>query len=180
MGADLRAANRSYMINQNYHSKNLRQHRSYKNGVFFVTKCLQPRRALLLPKYRKIISEALIFYAEQEKITLAAFVVMPDHWHLLCAPNQHQSISKIISSIQMWISNHTGKYLTSHDATWHKGFYETKIRSSKQFSYICQYIENNPVAKGLVDKKNEWNDSSANQQYVSKIKRPWPWKFEND
>jgi REP-associated tyrosine transposase len=168
------------MIDQNYHSKNLRQHRSYEKGVFFVTKCIQPRKPLLLSEYRKIISEALIFYARQEKITLAAFVVMPDHWHLLCAPNHNQSISQTIASVQGWLSRHTGKYLQTHGVIWQKSFHETKIRSSKQFSYVCQYIENNPVSKGLVGKKSEWSDSSANDKYIDGVQRPWAGRFEYD
>ena len=168
------------MVDTIYHSANLRQRRYYGSDTFFVSKCIQPRKPLLLPEQREIISEALLFYVKQGKIILAAFVVMPDHWHALLAPVGGKTLSQTIAGIQMWVSNNTHDYLEKHDAEWQTGFYETRVRSSKQFSYVYNYIENNPVVKKLANAKEEWNDSSANIKYIDKMQRPWPWRFEYD
>jgi REP element-mobilizing transposase RayT len=168
------------MVDNKYHAKNLRQHRHPGDGTFYITKCLKPRIPLLHTEQRIIISDALIHYAKMGRIDLASFVVMPDHWHAVIASNQDMSISKTVSMLQNWISNHTFEYLKNHGASWQKGFYETRIKTSKQFNSICSYIEYNPVAKGLVDNIAAWDASSANVKYSGMVLRPWPWRFLDD
>jgi REP-associated tyrosine transposase len=168
------------MVKELFHSKKLRQHRHAGSGTFFVTKCLAPRMPLFQLEQRKIIADALAFYADQDKISLAAFVVMPDHWHAVFASNQDIPVSQVITALQVWIAKHTGEYLRQSGSFWQKGFHEKRIRSSQQFNYICNYIEYNPVDKGYADSPDAWDASSANRQYIDKMLCPWPWRFEND
>ena len=41
--------------------------------------------------------------------------------------------------------------LTKHDTTWQDGYYDTHVKTGKQFEYVAYYIEQNPVAKALAD-----------------------------
>ena len=67
------------------HSKALRANRSLQEGAtFFVTKCLFPRKPLLTTtRVADEIVATLRFSVKEKRILLAAFVVMPDHWHAL-------------------------------------------------------------------------------------------------
>jgi REP element-mobilizing transposase RayT len=68
------------------HSHNLRHHRQMEGaGIFFVTKCLEPRQPAIDDRVASEICAALCFYAAKKLIALAAFVVMFDHWHALLA-----------------------------------------------------------------------------------------------
>ena len=164
------------MVEKIYHAKNLRENRHEGNGIFFVTKCIQPRKPLLTSEYRKIITDNLLFYAEKNIIELAAFVVMPDHWHAVLASNEAKSIGQTISSIQRLTSRQTKDYLRKHNVSWQKGFYETRVRTLKQFNYICSYIEENPVKKGFTENKCNWIHSSANPEYAHLLACPNLWR----
>jgi len=72
-------------MTEDRHSRNLRLHRwSDVPATFFVTKSLQPKKPLLDLDRRQVIVSAFAYALEQERIFLRAFVVMPDHWRLVC------------------------------------------------------------------------------------------------
>ena len=56
--------------------------------------------------------------------------------------------------------------------SWQDGYHDTRIRTVKQFAYVMNYIEQNPVKKGLADNPSGWKDSSATQTDL--LTDPWP------
>jgi REP element-mobilizing transposase RayT len=106
--------------------------------------------------------------------------VMKDHWHALVGipPNRH--LSDTMSNLNEWISRKTNTLIVAHQCVWQDGFYDTRIRSTKQFRYVCSYIEFNPVNAGYVSVPDGWEWSSANSRFEKSLLRPWPWKFETD
>jgi len=164
------------------HSKALCAHRSLEVGAtFFVTKCLLPRRPLLITT--GIVDEivtTLRFSVEKKKILLAAFVVMPDHWHALISAIPPLTLPMAMHRIDGWIGRSSVLALETEDVHRQDGYHDTRIRSSKQFRYVMNYIESNPVEKGLVAKADAWRWSSANPEHRAILTRPWPWTFEQD
>jgi REP element-mobilizing transposase RayT len=169
-------------MNEDAHSKKLRQNRRMDGaGVFFVSKCLAPRKPLLhLPQAGEIIGSALTHYAKIEKMNVAAWVVMPDHWHALVGVPFGETLPQLMSSLQRWFGRQFGDWLASHGTAWQDGYHETRIRSARQFGFACDYIEENPVRAGLVAVRDEWSFSSANPAHRQFLLRPWPWPFEKD
>ncbi|NKB24020.1 MAG: hypothetical protein GKR87_06520 [Kiritimatiellae bacterium] len=55
---------------------------------------------------------------------------------------------------------------------WQDGYYDAKVHSSKQFTYVRTYIENNPVKRGLVQSPEQWEWSSAHSQYTDILISP--------
>ena len=164
------------------HAENLRSNRRKNHpGPFFVTKCLQPRRNLLADATIACeISEPLTFSVRDNRIHLAAFVIMPDHWHVLFTVHSPWTLPRLMKSVGNWVSRKTSHRLKGSDTIWQDGYYDTRVRSGKQFQYILDYIENNPVKKGLVASRSLWNWGSANPEYKNILTRPWPWMFELD
>ena len=70
----------------------------------------------------------------------------------------------------------TSEFTDSYQTTWQDGYYDTRIRTAKQFGYVTSYIEQNPVAKGLVDKPEQWDTSSARRTDL--VTEEWPWLFD--
>ena len=64
---------------------------------------------------------------------MAAFVVMPDHWHALLATLDGEPIHQRMHTLGSWIGRHTKAAMTKHHVCWQDGFFETRIRSGKQF-----------------------------------------------
>ncbi len=111
---------------------------------------------------------------------IAAFVVMPDHWHLLFAPMDPLDIASWMRMAMRWIARCTNAELQSYGCEWQEGYYDTFIRSGRQFSYVFNYIEANPVRAGLVTHPEEWEWSSAHPRWREILRRPWPGVFEKD
>ena len=78
-----------------------------------------------------------------------AYVIMPDHCHLLIAPRAEKTISNLMRSWKSFLSR-------NHRITWQKDFFETRLRSTESASEKAHYMELNPVRAGLVANSKEW------------------------
>jgi len=54
----------------------------------------------------------------------------------------------------------------------------TLIKTSRQFTYVALYIEENPVKKKFVTTPHEWEESSAKRRDL--VTDPWPWVFDRE
>ena len=163
------------------HSRNLRLHRRMtESGCWFVTKSVAPRKPALDDAARAAVCGSFRFYASRGVMTMAAFVVMPDHWHLLLAPKADSTISAFMRNLCRWISRETKQRLYEIGCEWEDGYYETRVQSARQFHFISDYIEENPVRAELCGTRNEWQWSSASPVFRDCLTRPWPWLFEKD
>jgi REP element-mobilizing transposase RayT len=149
-------------------------------GTWFITKCLEPKMPLLIPGIGDIIAGAIEFYAHAEHLMVAAFCVMPDHWHLVGSPNTPSSLSRFMAKIDRWIGGHSDEFLQQKGCAWQDGYHDIRVRSGKQFRFFCGYTEANPVEEDLAEKAENWHWSSANARFREILTRPWPWSFEQD
>src|SRR4051812_27021055 len=158
------------------HSKNLRLHRlSDLSATFFVTKSLSPKKPLLNSKSQQLITDSFRYALEHERIYLRAFVAMPDHWHALFALRDPWTLSRFMHSLMSHVAAETSAHLSRHGSTWQDSYYETQIKTARQFEYVAYYIEQNPVKKGFVECPEEWAASSAARTDL--VTDPWPWLF---
>ncbi len=159
------------------HSRNLRLHRlSDIPATFFITKSLHPKKPVLDKDVRDIIVSALAFAVQEKRIYLRAFVVMPDHWHALFALREPWVLPKFMHVLMSHVAGKTSAVLRTYQTCWQDGYYDTRVKTSKQFEFITYYIEQNPVAKGLVENPEEWEASSAKRTDL--LTQPWPWLLE--
>jgi REP-associated tyrosine transposase len=159
------------------HSSNLRLHRlGDLPATFFVTKSLIPKKPLLNPDLRQVIVAAFEYALRRERIYLGAFVVMPDHWHALFAVREPWTLSRFMHSLMSHVAAETSSHLGFHGSSWQDSYYETRVRTERQFRYIAHYIEQNPVKKEWVENAAEWDASSAAKTYL--VTDPWPLLFE--
>jgi REP element-mobilizing transposase RayT len=159
------------------HSQNLRLHRlSNTPATFFITKSVLPKKAILDKTAREIIVSAFAFAVQRERIYLRAFVVMPDHWHALFALRQPWTLPKFMHHMMSYVGGKTNALLTSHKTSWQDSYYDTRVKTAKQFQFVSYYIEQNPVVKGLIEKPAEWDASSARRRDL--VTDPWPWLLD--
>jgi REP element-mobilizing transposase RayT len=149
-------------------------------GTWFITKCLHPRRALLAGDAGKVIADALPFYASRGDVVLGAFCVMPDHWHALLSPVRPRALPAFMRSLDHWVTSQNGSVLAGGGCRWQDGYQDTRIRSTRQFHFVRNYIHGNPVEKGLVLCPEDWLWSTAHEAYARCATIPWPWRFEQD
>jgi REP-associated tyrosine transposase len=155
------------------HSRNLRLRRlSDTAATFFTTKTLHPKEPVLDEEPREIIVSAFTFAVRQQRIYLRAFVVMPDHCHALFALRGQWVLPKFMHAFMSYVAGKTFSILQTHHTSWQDGYYDTHVKTAKQFQFVARYIEQNPVAKGLVEKPEEWKASSAKRKDL--VTDPWP------
>ena len=91
---------------------------------------------------------------------LSAWVVMPNHVHLLILP--HQPLPRITH----WIKGRTARESNLRlerrgEPFWQHESYDHWVRNEKEFQGIAAYIEENPVKAGLAATPEDWPWSSA-------------------
>jgi REP element-mobilizing transposase RayT len=110
------------------------------------------------------ISSVLIETLEKfdgEKYKLFAWVIMPNHVHLLLRPEESISLAEIMHSIKSYTSHEANKILKRKGRFWSKEYFDRFIRNQEHFVKTFDYIENNPVKAGLCKDKCDWKFSSA-------------------
>ncbi len=93
--------------------------------------------------------ETLFRYRDQGRFQLHAFVVMPDHVHVLITPAIDQSTSRCVQFIKGGYSFAIREQ--SAGEIWHPGHHEHRIRDSEDFHNQRQYIANNPARKNYAE-----------------------------
>lgn len=90
---------------------------------------------------------------------LHAFVLMPDHFHLLITPAEN--LEKALQLIKGGFSYRAKRELNWSFGIWQAGFSDHRIRDFEDFSNHLSYIQQNPVRASLCGKPEEYRYSSA-------------------
>jgi putative transposase len=92
--------------------------------------------------------------------TLHAFVVMPNHVHLLISPQV--PLPQLTKALKNYTAKRANEMLwRSGSSFWQEESYDHLVRGSAEGEHIQRYIEQNPVRAGLVKRANEYRWSSA-------------------
>ena len=92
-------------------------------------------------------------------IRLHAFVVMPNHVHLLLTPQVE--VPKLLRSLKGITAKRANQALGLTGAFWQEESYDHVVRNGKEFDSIRGYIEENPVRAGLAAVAEAYPWSSA-------------------
>jgi REP element-mobilizing transposase RayT len=112
------------------------------------------------PNAAKIVQDTLLYH-DQKKYELYAWVIMPNHGHVLYKPINGFSLAEIQHSIKSCSANSINKLLQRKGRFWQEESFDRYIRDVRHFSNTVAYIENNPVKAGLCASPEEWPFSSA-------------------
>ncbi len=112
------------------------------------------------PEIAKIIEKGLLMF-EGDRYQLGAWVIMPNHVHVMF---RHGSSSMVQKTVESW-KKHTARLanqrLGKRGAFWDQDYYDTYMRNAGHALKTRQYIENNPTKVGLVLDHKNWTWSSA-------------------
>ena len=148
----------------------LRRYKS-ENTPFFITTSTYNDQRFFLNKERAEIVIDYIYRAKEKMIDfLLAFVVMPEHFHLLVVPKDKYSISQIMLFIKKGSSRviHLNENTDGH--LWTKRFFDRAIRSQQELIKTIEYIHTNPVKVGLEKEAIDYLFSSANLRWPTDLK----------
>ena len=104
---------------------------------------------------------------------LHAYVVMPNHVHLLVTPTV--VATRWLAPLKGFTAYRANELLGRHgQAFWQDESYDHLVRSEAQFDRIQAYIEENPVKAGLVSEVQRFMWSSAASRLKSGCGQDWP------
>ena len=131
---------------------------SLRREAYYVTKCVEGRRPLLAnPDSAEAIIDSLVFARAKGRIKLLAFVVMPDHYHVLLTLMPGEELSMFMLSMGSFTANRIRDLLGYRGVVWQRdGYYEHRCRNESEVLDYAAYIHHNPVRKGLVDREEDW------------------------
>ncbi len=134
--------------------------RHYSPGqIYFITSVTHDR-------HRILVENSDIFWEAVEKVKkdiyfeLSAWVIMPDHFHIIIDPLE-SDLSSIIKRIKLSFAyqfrNSQNMY---RGKVWQSRFWDHIIRDENDLNRHLDYIHFNPVKHGLVINPYEWEHSS--------------------
>ena len=93
-------------------------------------------------------------------LKLHAYVLMPDHVHVLATPGNSDSVSRMVQSLGRNYVQYFNECYDSSGTLWEGRYRATVIDAKNYMLTCCRYIELNPVRNGLVDKPQQYRWSS--------------------
>ena len=131
--------------------------RSAGAGTYFVTSAtFNHRRLFQIATNAELFLETLQQYRHAGNYKLHAFVVMPDHIHLLLSP-QGIALERVMALIKEGFSHQ----LASKLPVWQRGYTDHRVRDGDEFQMRRQYIHDNPMRAKLVELPGLYPYSSA-------------------
>lgn len=144
--------------------------------VRFVTFSCNHRLPLLRnPAIAAICREAIASARARYNYQLFAWVIMPDHVHLLVRPDEGAPVSRALLAIKLSVSQQVLPRWRELEAPvldrimhkdgkarfWLKGGgFDHNVRNEASFRKFVRYIHRNPMKRGLVEEPSQWRFSS--------------------
>ena len=113
------------------------------------------------PKVAALVAGALQFFHGQ-RYELHAWVVMPNHVHVVVWPMRGHILSDVLHSWKSYTAHEVGGLLPHPvHPFWQSESYDHLIRDDEDLHRCCQYTVTNPVTARLCARPEDWPWSSA-------------------
>jgi REP element-mobilizing transposase RayT len=119
----------------------------------------------------ELVQNSLLHF-DGERYYLHAWVIMPNHVHVLLTPCTGWSLSEILHSWKSYTAKEANHILGRTGNFWEEEYFDRFIRNEQHFIATVDYIESNPVKAGLCIRNEEWEFGSAAQRWASTMLTP--------
>jgi putative transposase len=136
-------------------------------GVYFVTTDTWQKHPLFInTALANIVVGQILSCRDRGFYKLHAFVLMPDHLHVLLTPGETTTLEKALQMIKGGSAHQIGLEKRQSFPIWHSGFHDRWMRDVEEYLGSKRYIEQNPVEAKLVGRPEDYAFSSANGKYL--------------
>ena len=103
----------------------------------------------------------LLDQSSRHKVKVHAYVLMPNHFHLLVTPEAAEGLSKMMQSVGRAYAQYFNKAYQRSGTLW-EGRYRSTVLEAETYLLPCMvYMDLNPVRSGLVSIAQEYPWSSC-------------------
>jgi putative transposase len=131
------------------------RHQTEGDDHFITFSCYDRRPYLDTLESRDLFERSLERTRRRYKFNVLAYVVMPEHVHLLVTEPESQPLSKALQSLKLSVSK-----LSPQRPFWHDRYYDFNVITHRKRIEKIKYIHRNPVTRGLVKRAEDWPHSS--------------------
>ena len=117
--------------------------------------CYRRLPYLASPKVRELFERSLEEMRTRYDFYINAYVVMPEHVHLLVSEPKGAILAKAIQALKLSVSVQQEK-----TPFWQARYYDFNVFTQHKFRQKMKYIHRNPVTRGLVATPEDWAWSS--------------------
>ncbi len=112
---------------------------------------------------RRIASlvEDELLHFDAGRYHLLAWVIMPNHVHVLVETLAGHPLSAILHSWKSYTAKAANRMLGRSGPIWQPEYFDRAIRDERHLAAAIEYIHNNPVKAGLAQRAEDWPFSSA-------------------
>lgn len=157
----------------------------YYNCFFISTTFNNWLHLLITEEHYQIILDSLTYSKHKYECELIAYVLMPNHIHFILFYPNKPNVSGFMRDFKKYTSVKIRQMLQKEEEKellktlefkkhkqkykiWQERFDATIIKTEKVLKTKIDYIHNNPIKKGFVEKAEDWKYSSASSYYKEK------------
>jgi putative transposase len=124
--------------------------------LHFITFSCHGRRPYLASSAAKELFETSLEKMRRKYgFAVLGYVVMPEHVHLLVNEPAQCTLARALQSLKLSVS-----VQRNERPFWLRRYYDFNVRSAEKTTEKLRYLHRNPVARGLVEKPEDWQWSS--------------------
>ena len=104
--------------------------------------------------FERVLAEA----REREKMRVCAYVLMPNHFHLVLWPRGDGDLSRFMQWLSMTHTQrwHAHRHSAGHGHLYQSRFKSFPIQTNEHFLTVCRYVERNALRARLVERAEDW------------------------
>jgi putative transposase len=142
----------------------LKRYQEARESHFITFTCYHWHPYLSTPATRDLFEEMLEQTRRLYRFCVSAYVVMPEHVHLLLSEPERRLLSVALQALKQAVAR---RQKVADPPFWQARYYDRNIWSKKAFDESRAYIHMNPVRRGLVENAEDWCWSSARHYLTS-------------
>ena len=120
--------------------------------IVFLTVCTKDRKPWL--NYDEIHEAIRDAWITSDAWLVGRYVIMPDHIHLFASPDRDTDID-LERWTRLWKTK-VSRVLRDPSRRWQKSHWDRRLRSNESYAQKWDYVVNNPVRHGLVERAVDW------------------------
>jgi REP-associated tyrosine transposase len=127
------------------------------NPIVFFTACTYRRKAVLAAMPCHEILKTIWTHSVRDGWWVGHYILIPDHVHFFARPEVGGR--PMAKWVQMWkglSSRKIAKAMNLRPPVWQAEYFDRYLRSTESYSQKWDYVEQNPVRAGLVQRIEDW------------------------
>jgi putative transposase len=144
----------------------LKRYQNERDLHFITFSCYHRKPFLSTPSSRDWCESAIEQFRVQYGFAVVAYVVMPEHVHLVISEPNNGPLASAVQAIKQSVSR---KLIGNREHFWQERYYDFSVWSSAKRIEKVKYIHRNPVRRELVERPEDWVWSSFRNYLTGEV-----------